>query len=474
VLAIPMAIIALLVRWTSPGAVFYRQERMGLDGRAFTVFKIRSMVQHAEDNSGPVWARDDDPRTTPVGRWLRRFDLDELPQFWNVLKGDMSIVGPRPGAAVLRRAVQAPHPAVHAPPQGQGRHHRLGAGERLARQHVARKRIEYDLYYIENWSVTLDIKIMWLTLVRGLFQRSPPSTYRPWHASSSPAPPVHRLALCAKRCSIAATRWSAIDNLRTGAMANIAHSARPRLRVHPPRRHALHRRRRARGFHPALRQPGEPGGLPGAADPDAQGRVARHPQRAGLAKAKRREFLLASTSEVYGDPLVHPQTNRTGATSTRSGRAASTTRPSASPRRSRSPTTAITGSTRASSASSTPTGPAHAPARRPGRARVHVAGAARRGRDDLRRRLADAEFPRFISDLVAGILKLMEARLTTRSTSATRTRCRIREIAAIIVRLVNSKSKLVVRPLPVDDPKRGARHHRARTLHRLGAEGGLE
>src|SRR6185503_16105109 len=82
VLAVPIAVIAALVRWTSPGPVFYRQERMGLDGRGFTVFKIRSMVQHAEDSSGPVWARDDDPRTTAVGRWLRRFDLDELPQFW--------------------------------------------------------------------------------------------------------------------------------------------------------------------------------------------------------------------------------------------------------------------------------------------------------------------------------------------------------------------------------------------------------
>src|SRR5688500_4006613 len=73
-LAIPFAIIAALVKWTSAGHIFYRQERMGLDGRAFTVFKIRSMYDDAEDTSGPVWARDDDPRTTPVGRWLRRFD----------------------------------------------------------------------------------------------------------------------------------------------------------------------------------------------------------------------------------------------------------------------------------------------------------------------------------------------------------------------------------------------------------------
>jgi Undecaprenyl-phosphate glucose phosphotransferase len=173
VLAIPVAIIALLVRWTSPGAIFYRQERMGLDGRAFTVYKIRSMYENAEDSSGPVWARDDDPRTTPVGRWLRRFDLDELPQFWNVLKGDMSIVGPRPERPFFVEQFK------HRIPQYMLRHKVKAGITGWAQVNGWRgntsleKRIEFDLYYIENWSVTLDIKIMWLTLVRGLFQRSP-------------------------------------------------------------------------------------------------------------------------------------------------------------------------------------------------------------------------------------------------------------------------------------------------------------
>ena len=173
VLVIPMAIIALLVRWTSPGPVFYRQERMGLDGRAFTVFKIRSMFVDAEETSGPVWARDDDPRTTTVGRWLRRFDLDELPQFWNVLKGDMSIVGPRPERPFFVEQFK------HRIPQYMLRHKVKAGITGWAQVNGWRgntsleKRIEYDLYYIENWSVTLDIKIMWLTLVRGLFQRSP-------------------------------------------------------------------------------------------------------------------------------------------------------------------------------------------------------------------------------------------------------------------------------------------------------------
>ena len=98
VLGIPFLLIALLIRRTSTGGVFYTQERMGLDGRAFQVYKFRSMFAGAEDESGPVWARENDPRCTPVGRFLRRSNLDEIPQLWNVFCGDMSLVGPRPRA----------------------------------------------------------------------------------------------------------------------------------------------------------------------------------------------------------------------------------------------------------------------------------------------------------------------------------------------------------------------------------------
>ena len=171
VLAIPVAIIALVVKLSSPGPVFYRQERMGLDGMAFNVYKFRSMTEDAEDSTGPIWARDDDPRTTVVGRWLRRFDLDELPQFWNVLKGDMSIVGPRPERPFFVDQFK------HRIPQYMLRHKVKAGITGWAQVNGWRgntsleKRIEYDLYYIEHWSVSLDIKIMWLTVVRGLFQR---------------------------------------------------------------------------------------------------------------------------------------------------------------------------------------------------------------------------------------------------------------------------------------------------------------
>ena len=170
-MAIPFAIIAALVKLTSPGPVFYRQERMGLDGKAFNVYKFRSMDVGAEDTTGPIWARKDDPRATPIGRWLRRFDLDELPQFLNVLRGDMSIVGPRPERPFFVEQFK------HRIPQYMLRHKVKAGITGWAQVNGWRgntsleKRIEYDLYYIENWSVTLDLKIMWLTLVRGLFQR---------------------------------------------------------------------------------------------------------------------------------------------------------------------------------------------------------------------------------------------------------------------------------------------------------------
>jgi Undecaprenyl-phosphate glucose phosphotransferase len=162
-------LIALLIRRSS-GPVFYRQERMGLDGKAFQVLKFRSMYEGAEDETGPIWARDNDPRCTPVGKWLRRFDLDELPQLWNVVRGDMSIVGPRPERPYFVEQFK------HRIPQYMLRHKVKAGITGWAQVNGWRgntsleKRIEYDLYYIENWSVGLDFKIMWLTLVRG-FQK---------------------------------------------------------------------------------------------------------------------------------------------------------------------------------------------------------------------------------------------------------------------------------------------------------------
>jgi Undecaprenyl-phosphate glucose phosphotransferase len=165
--AIPTLIVAWLIKRSSPGPIFYTQERMGLDGKAFTVYKFRSMPVDAEDVTGPIWAREDDPRATPVGRWLRRTDFDELPQFWNVLRGDMSIVGPRPERPFFVEQFK------HRIPQYMLRHKVKAGITGWAQVNGWRgntsleKRIEFDLYYIENWSLALDIKIMGLTLLRG-------------------------------------------------------------------------------------------------------------------------------------------------------------------------------------------------------------------------------------------------------------------------------------------------------------------
>jgi Undecaprenyl-phosphate glucose phosphotransferase len=170
-LALPLGLIALLVKLTSKGPVLFHQERMGLDGKPFTIVKFRSMYDDAERQTGPVWAVADDPRVTHLGRFLRRSNLDELPQLWNVLRGDMSIVGPRP---------ERPHFVAqfkHKIPQYMLRH-KVKAGLTGWAQvngwrgnTALEKRIEYDLYYIENWSVRLDLKIMWLTLLKGFFHK---------------------------------------------------------------------------------------------------------------------------------------------------------------------------------------------------------------------------------------------------------------------------------------------------------------
>jgi Undecaprenyl-phosphate glucose phosphotransferase len=171
VLAIPLGLVALLVKLTSSGPVFYRQERTGLVGKPFTILKFRSMRDDAERETGPVWAQEDDPRVTGFGRFMRRSNIDELPQLWNVLRGDMSIVGPRP---------ERPHfveQFKHRIPQYMLRHKVKAGLTGWAQVNGWRgntpleKRIEYDLYYIENWSVRLDLKIIWLTVIKGFFHK---------------------------------------------------------------------------------------------------------------------------------------------------------------------------------------------------------------------------------------------------------------------------------------------------------------
>ncbi|MDY7093149.1 MAG: undecaprenyl-phosphate glucose phosphotransferase [Acidobacteriota bacterium] len=167
-----LPIVAAIIWFEDHGPIFYSQERMGLDGQPFMIYKLRSMRVNAEASTGPVWAVKDDPRRTRFGSFIRRTSIDELPQLWNVLKGDMSIVGPRPERPAFV------HEFKHKIPQYMMRH-RVKAGiTGWAQVHGWRgntsikKRIQYDLYYIENWSLGLDLKILWMTLRSGLWHNA--------------------------------------------------------------------------------------------------------------------------------------------------------------------------------------------------------------------------------------------------------------------------------------------------------------
>jgi exopolysaccharide biosynthesis polyprenyl glycosylphosphotransferase len=167
-----MAAIAVAVKLTSVGPTLLRQERMGLDGRAFTMLKFRTMRPDAERDSGPVWATPDDPRRTRVGAFLRRWSLDELPQLLNVVRGDMSLVGPRPERPVFVREFR------HRLP-GYMLRHKVKAGMTGWAQvngwrgnTSIEKRLEYDLYYIERWSLAFDLRILVRTVWSGFSSKN--------------------------------------------------------------------------------------------------------------------------------------------------------------------------------------------------------------------------------------------------------------------------------------------------------------
>jgi sugar transferase (PEP-CTERM system associated) len=174
VFSLPVAVVtAILIKLESRGSIFYRQERLGKNGRVFDVIKFRSMKTDAEADGTPVWATSNDQRTTRVGKIIRKARIDEIPQFWNILKGEMSFVGPRP---------ERPHfveQLAHEIPFYEHRHlvapgltgwaqikYPYGASVEDARQ-----KLQYDLYYIKNQSLALDLVIVFDTIKTVLFSR---------------------------------------------------------------------------------------------------------------------------------------------------------------------------------------------------------------------------------------------------------------------------------------------------------------
>jgi exopolysaccharide biosynthesis polyprenyl glycosylphosphotransferase len=165
-------LVALMIKITSRGPILYHQERIGLDGRKFTIHKFRTMITGAEKGTGPVMCKPDDERITGIGRFLRKYSIDELPQLINVLKGEMSLVGPRPERPAFVADFRDKIPKYML-------RHKVKSGiTGWAQVHGFRqdtpidKRLDYDFYYIQNWSLSLDLKILWRTLAKGFIDKT--------------------------------------------------------------------------------------------------------------------------------------------------------------------------------------------------------------------------------------------------------------------------------------------------------------
>ncbi|MBQ7534867.1 MAG: undecaprenyl-phosphate glucose phosphotransferase [Stomatobaculum sp.] len=167
-----MLIAAILIKISSPGPVIFTQERVGLHQKTFKMYKLRSMKLQTDDEEKKEWTTKHDPRVTPVGRFIRSTSIDEMPQFWNILKGDMSLVGPRPERPffVEKFKEEIPHYMIK---------HQVRPGltgwaqvNGLRGDTSIERRVEYDLYYIENWTFGFDVKILFLTIFKGFVNKN--------------------------------------------------------------------------------------------------------------------------------------------------------------------------------------------------------------------------------------------------------------------------------------------------------------
>lgn len=170
--SIPMGIVAAIIKLTSPGPLIFKQERVGLHNRPFKMYKFRSMEVQEAAKEKQAWTIQNDPRVTPIGKFIRKTSLDELPQFFNVLKGDMSLVGPRPERPFFVEKFKEEIPRYMIKHQVRPGITGWAQVNGYRGDTSIRMRIDCDLYYIENWTFGLDIKILFLTIFKGFVNKN--------------------------------------------------------------------------------------------------------------------------------------------------------------------------------------------------------------------------------------------------------------------------------------------------------------
>ena len=170
--SIPMSVVAAIIKITSPGPLIFKQERVGLHNKPFKMFKFRSMEVQDASKEKQAWTVQNDPRVTPIGKFIRKTSLDELPQFFNVLKGDMSLVGPRPERPFFVEKFKEEIPRYMIKHQVRPGITGWAQVNGYRGDTSIRMRIDCDLYYIENWTLGLDIKILFLTIFKGFVNKN--------------------------------------------------------------------------------------------------------------------------------------------------------------------------------------------------------------------------------------------------------------------------------------------------------------
>lgn len=172
VFCIPMTIVAIIIKVTSPGPVIYSQNRIGRHNKEFKMYKFRSMEVQTESKEKRAWTTMNDPRVTKIGKFIRKTSIDELPQLFNVIKGEMSLIGPRPERPFFVEKFKEEIPRYMIKHQVQPGLTGWAQVNGYRGDTSIRKRIEYDLYYIENWTLELDIKILFLTIFKGFINKN--------------------------------------------------------------------------------------------------------------------------------------------------------------------------------------------------------------------------------------------------------------------------------------------------------------